>query len=200
MNASVNALPAAYNKHFEIDLMHNKKQAIYVNLLSLLIGVLGIGIYLMILKLTPVELVFEFDPESIWTVEIMFVIFILSFFVYLILHELVHGMVFKYYSDQKLKFGFTLLYAFAAIPNAYFYKKAYIKIGLAPLVVFSILFVIPLFFTNDWLFLYFFSLFIVHIAGCIGDIYVAIKLKSYADDTLINDEGTRMTFYVVDNK
>ncbi len=118
-----------------------------------------------------------------------------SMIAYITFHELVHAVVFKYYALGKVKLGFHVIYASASVPTDYFYKKEYMYIGLAPLVVFSILFTIPLFFTNNWWFLFFFVLLTIHISGCVGDIYVASKLRRYPSDTLINDQGISMTFY-----
>ena len=195
MQQSVTVLPDEYVESYRIDMMHDKKKAIWLNLVALLVVLPFIGIYLLLLKFTPIYLTTTFDLQTSVTLQVVALSFILAMILYIILHELVHGIVFKFYSHEKLKFGFHGLYASACIPNAYFYKKPYLHAGLAPLVVFSFVFIIPLFFVNDLWFLFFYGLLTVHISGCSGDIYVAFKLMSYASDTLINDQGVSMTFY-----
>jgi hypothetical protein len=41
-----------------------------------------------------------------------------------------------------------------------------------------------------------FIVFASHFTGCVGDFYIAYKLKKYPDDTLIEDTGTGMKFYI----
>ena len=61
-----------------------------------------------------------------------------SMIVYMVLHEWIHGLCIWYFSGRKANYGFTGLYAFAA-SEAYFPKKPYIIIALAPIVVWGVI-------------------------------------------------------------
>jgi hypothetical protein len=70
---------------------------------------------------------------------------------------------------------------------------------LAPFVVFSIAFIIPLFFIKDNAIYVIMSILLgVHIGGCIGDLYCAVLMlfKYHKKNLLINDTGPKQTFYV----
>ena len=51
------------------------------------------------------------------------VVFLVSLVLYLVLHELVHGAVYKALTHQKLTFGFTLTVAFCGVPDVYTSRK-----------------------------------------------------------------------------
>ena len=56
---------------------------------------------------------------------------------YVVLHELVHGVCMKYFSGAPVRYGFTGLYAYAG-SEAYFTKKCYFIIALAPVAVWGV--------------------------------------------------------------
>ena len=129
------------------------------------------------------------------------VVFLASLVLYLVLHELVHGAVYKALTHQKLTFGFTLTVAFCGVPDVYTSRKTALVALLAPFVTFSIL-LIPLtlwFYSFNRLY-YLLSgiLFSVHFGGCVGDLYMTyLLLFKYKDPrTLMNDTGPKQTIYV----
>lgn len=71
------------------------------------------------------------------------IIFVISFLVYMVLHELTHAVVMKAVGGGKVVFGFTGLYAFVGSKEDYFDKISYRLIALAPLVVWGIILGIP---------------------------------------------------------
>ena len=132
------------------------------------------------------------------------VVFLVSLVLYLVLHELVHGAVYKALTHQKLTFGFTLTVAFCGVPDVYTSRKTALLSLLAPFVTFSIL-LIPLtlwFYSFNRLY-YLLSgiLFSVHFGGCVGDLYMTyLLLFKYKDPrTLMNDTGPKQTIYLPEN-
>lgn len=132
------------------------------------------------------------------------VVFLASLVLYLVLHELVHGAVYKALTHQKLTFGFTLTVAFCGVPDVYTSRKTALLSLLAPFVTFSIL-LIPLtlwFYSFNRLY-YLLSgiLFSVHFGGCVGDLYMTyLLLFKYKDPrTLMNDTGPKQTIYLPEN-
>ncbi|MDD3429217.1 MAG: DUF3267 domain-containing protein, partial [Oscillospiraceae bacterium] len=122
-------LPPTYRELLKIDLQKDKKTMILVNALSLIIAILMVAgaVYF-------VPLVISFGAQDDLKLYFLHLIgIVLGMVLYLVLHELVHGIFMKRYSGEKVKYGFTGLYAFAG-SMAYFNKKCYIIIALAPVV------------------------------------------------------------------
>ncbi len=121
-----------------------------------------------------------------------------AFLVYIVLHELTHGLAYKILTGRKLTFGLTLSVAYCGVPDIYVYRRTALISLLAPLTVFSILFLVPLFFLeNPWNKFVMLLLFSEHFGGCTGDIYdTLLLLFKYKDPaTLMNDTGPKQTFY-----
>ena len=125
--------------------------------------------------------------------------FLASMFIYIVLHELVHGLFYKIFTHEKLTFGLTLTVAYCGVPNLYVKRGAAIVTTLAPFVVFNLAFVIPMFFIpNPAIILALIILLSFHIGGCVGDLYGAIYLifKNRKQKVIMNDTGPKQTFYV----
>ena len=103
-------------------------------------------------------------------------------------------------TKQKLKFGFSWSCAFCGIPDAYSYRHTAIISLIAPLTLFSIVFItlaIAFHGVNMMLYLLFALLFAIHFAGCVGDMYVTLLFLTRFRDktTLMRDTGPEQTFY-----
>ena len=125
-------------------------------------------------------------------------IFLAVMILYTIAHELTPGAAYKLLTGQKLTFGLTLTVAFCGVPQIYVYRKAALISVLAPFVVFSIVFGLPLFFLNNAIDLMITALMLaIHLGGCVGDLYVAWELlfRFKDENTLMNDTGPKQTFY-----
>lgn len=129
------------------------------------------------------------------------IILIVSLLVYTYLHEIVHGIVYWRLTGIKPTFGLKLFCAFCGLPETYVCRSVIIKSVVAPLIVFSALFIPAILLTwhtNMTLYLIFTTLFSCHLGGCIGDIFVTILLLTkYRDPrTLSRDTGPCQTLYV----
>lgn len=120
---------------------------------------------------------------------------LVGYIVYIILHELVHGIFMKHFSGVKPKYGFTLMYAYAG-SSAYFNKKSYIIIALAPVVIWGVVLgVLCAVLPQSWFWVAYFIQ-MGNIAGAAGDFYVTLKFMKLPKDILVNDTGVAMTVYV----
>lgn len=127
--------------------------------------------------------------------------FVASMFLYLVLHELVHGAVYKVLTGEKLTFGLKWSCAFCGVPNVYVYRRTALLSLCAPLVVFCIAFgalTWIAYAVDPLLFLYSGILLCVHIGGCVGDMYdMALLLFKYRQPGLLmNDTGPKQTFWL----
>lgn len=181
-------LPDGYKEILKIDLQKNIKLAVLVNVLALIIGVV---------MLTPLlsenirATVFKSAFESSFTKLIAMIVGMVA---YLILHELIHGIFMKKFSGVKPKYGFTGLYAYAG-STAYFNRKCYIIIALAPIVIWGIVLLILQFAVpHSWAWIVY-CIQVINISGAAGDIYVTCKMSRLPADILVNDVGVSMTVY-----
>ena len=177
-------LPNQYQLILSLDLQNNKKQFFIVNVLSFLIMIpmLIIGhLY------NPIFNLFENGGQMIF-------IFI-GIVIYMILHELVHGIFMYYYSKEKSFFGFTGGYAYAG-SHCYYYKKPYLVIALSPIIILgAILLVLNIIFTEYFWLIYFMQ--IANISGAAGDLYVTYRFLKLDDNVLVKDIGVSMDVYGV---
>lgn len=180
----VEQLPEGYGEWVKIDLQKNKKEALLVNGLALLIllalGTVG-GQFVSFSELTGM---------GIYKLAVV----VIGALLYLVLHELTHAVCMKYYGAEKVKFGYTGLYAYAGC-DAYFGKKAYIVIALAPVVFWGVvLLVLNLLAGAEW----FWVIWLIqcgNLSGAAGDLYVTAKLSKMPADILVQDSGVSMVVY-----
>lgn len=185
-----NLLPEGYKEIYSIDLKKNKAKAFLVNGLAVLIAaimaVLG-SFHISILSLYDMS-----DGMAIYIIRLVSVLVLLV--IYMVLHELVHGIAMKMCGTKKVKYGFTGVYAFAGSDD-YYDKKSYIFIALAPVVLWGMVLAIVNFFVpNSW----FWVIYIIqigNISGAAGDFYVTYKFSRLPKDILIKDYGVGMKVY-----
>lgn len=183
-------LPDGYNEIFSINLQKDKKAALKVNGLAL-----GIALILCIVGhfIVPISALFDFN-QGLGIYIIRFLVLLAGVIVYMLLHELVHGITMKHFGAQKIKYGFTGMYAFAGCAD-FFCKKPYIIIALAPVVVWGlVLLIINCFVSGPWFWVVYFIQ-VNNISGAAGDIYVTYKFSKMPEDILVRDVGVSMTVY-----
>lgn len=110
-------------------------------------------------------------------------------------HELVHGLLFWFFTRHRPEFGLGPGYAFAAMPDWFFSKGQYLVIGLGPLVVLTVLgLVFSTFVPVTWLGLVFAGV-VINAGGAIGDMYVCGRIAREAKDVWIKDIGDGFQVY-----
>lgn len=150
------------------------------------------SIILMIVSIIPFFAIHLISPSSGTTALVMpeswnealgaFGIFvnvlliIALFLVLVVLHEAIHGILFKIFApDQPVKFGFKAGMAYASSPGTVFSRGQFIMIILAPFVVITTLLIVAMFVLPHGSYKYYL---IGHTAACIGDFYyVYLVLK-----------------------
>jgi len=188
---AVQNLPENYKEILSVDLEKDKKLLWGVNIAALVICVA------MILPVTlfivPIWTMID-TGQGIGSMLIKFAATMGLLVIYIILHELVHGIAMKICGTKKVRYGFKGLYAFAGSDD-YYDKKSYIFIALAPVVLWGVvLAVVNVLVPEDW----FWIIYIVqmqNISGAVGDYYVSLKFSRLPKDILIKDYGVGMTVY-----
>lgn len=183
-------LPEGYQEIFSVNLQEDKKIAVLVNGLGLLIMLV-----MAILMHFHVSIASLFDmSQGLGVYVLRVVVLLFAIVVYLFLHELVHGITMKFFGTKKVKYGFTGLYAFVGSDD-YYDKKSYIAIALAPIVVWGVVLVlINALVPYEWFWVVYFVQ-IMNISGAVGDLYVTAKFSRMPKDILVQDSGIGMTVY-----
>ncbi len=187
---AVESLPAGYREIYSVNLQKNKKIAIVLNVIALIIAAVMI---VPMNAFVPISSLFSIE-SGLMNYFIRFFVFIVSMIGYMCLHELIHGITMKAFGTKQVKYGFTGLYAFAGSED-YYDKKSYIIIALAPVVVFLfVLAVINVLVPLEWFWVVYF-LQILNISGAAGDLFVTFKFSQMPKDILVQDSGVGMTVY-----
>ena len=182
----VSELPEGYELREEIDLQKDRKKAILVN---------GTAVALMVLMLVPALLLVPVRNLTGGAFLVKMSVLIAGYVLYIIAHEATHGAVMKLFGAQKLRFGFTGLYAYAGSEQDYFDRTSYICISLAPLVVWGIVFTILCIAAPVSWFWVFYFLQIGNVSGAAGDLYVFLKTLRCPRGLLVRDSGVNMNMY-----
>lgn len=187
------SLPDGYAPVFTVDAKDKKTG------LLLTIGSFVLSIALIVPVLT------HFDRRAVMEAPLRFLladgVFLVSIVAYMILHELVHGVVYKLLTHEKLTFGLTLTVAYCGVPQIYVSRAVALAALVMPFAVFTAL-LLPLtvvfYLTAPLAFLVAGLLFAIHIGGCIGDLFDMILLLFRFRDKrlLMRDTGPLQTFYL----
>ena len=184
---SFNSLPQGYREIYSIDLQKNKKTSLLVNSVAITIAAI---FTIPMIFVVPISTLFSMD-KGLGAYCLRFGSLLILCILYMILHEVVHGIAMKICGTKKVKYGFTGLYAFAGSDD-YYDKKSYIFIALAPIVVWGIvLLIINFFVTTEW-FWVIYLIQITNISGAAGDLFVTIKFSRLPKDILVKDYGVGM--------
>lgn len=190
-------LPSNYELIYSIDAKSKKIGIIFTIVsLAILLVVMGICIIPLLINKASIEI-----NRGSTDLLIAYVIFMVALFLYIILHELVHGMVYKVLTKQKLTFGLTWSCAFCGVPNIYCYRKTALYALAAPLTVFSIILIpltVYLYFVDPVYYLMSAFILGLHLGGCCGDMYMIWLLlaRFKSNKTLIKDTGPAQTIYI----
>ena len=187
---SYQALPEGYKEILSIDLQKDKKTMIFINGVAV-----GVALIMAVLAHFFVPITTLFDMSQGFAVYFvrLFVLMIGSV-LYIILHELVHGITMKLCGTKKVKYGFNGIYAFAASDD-YYDKKSYLMIAMAPVVFFGIfLAVLNCIVPTHWFWVVY-LIQISNVSGAMGDFYVTARFRKLPNDILVKDYGVGMTVY-----
>lgn len=184
-------LPEAYRKVCDIDLAKNKKLFLIVNGLCLLIVATMIALGMLLGQ--PISAFFDVE-NGIKAYLVRAAALIGGYILYIILHELVHGIFMRAYSGVRPHYGFKGVYAFAG-SDAYFALTPYLVISLAPVVIWGIVLGVLCAVASPAWFWVFYFLEVMNVSGAAGDFYVTVFMLKMPSDILVRDTGTAMSVY-----
>lgn len=184
----MNELPEGYKEIKSVDFIRDKKAFIFINLFATIIFIIMLLIGIII---NPTKKL-VFDEHFFGFLLFAFILL----FIYIILHELIHGYFIRKFSGKKAHYGFTGIFAYAG-SESYFNKKDYIIIALSPVVILGIvLLIINLVIPPGYFWIVYFIQ-INNIAGGVGDYYITYIMSKMPEDTLTQDRGVSMVMYSI---
>lgn len=195
-NYYLKELPDGYEKIYSIN-AKNFKTGLILNV---------IGTVIMLIIFIPLLLLVDFtiiNSDNLFQISIALFLCAIGLLLYLVLHELVHGLVYKLTTGQKLTFGMSWSCAFCGVPNIFVTRRTAILALLAPFILFSIIFIIALIltFAHPIVFIALSFVFALHVGGCVGDLFVFLLFVFKLKDKriLMNDTGPEQSFYAPTN-
>ena len=181
-------LPDGYVIVREIDALNNRHDFNRINLYAFIV----FGAMMLMLIKKPFEIPHLTDTR--FDMVLFWILISIAIAIYMVLHEVVHGIFIYLTSGQKPTFGLKLPYAFAA-SSMYFDKRSYIVIALAPIILFGILLCrLNIIAPAEW-FWFVYILQMINLSGSMGDVYISGIVLRLPPDTLAYDAGTQMRFY-----
>ena len=187
--AGIFDLPAEYHVIKQLNMQKDKKLVVLLNVVALIIAIV---LVLIGLKLVPISFVVILGNRFDFLIRLLMIL--VGMILYILSHELIHGLFIRLFSGKKAKYGFTGLYAYAGT-DAYFTKRHYLTIALAPVVLFGVTFLLlNIFLPSEW-FWFVYLLQILNVSGAAGDLYVTYLMQRLPKDILVQDRGIEVTIY-----
>ena len=112
------------------------------------------------------------------------------------LHEGVHGLFFWLLTGERPRFGFVGPYAYAAAPDWYIPRNPYLLVGLAPLVVLSVVGMALVPFVPVSVLFVVLVVVVMNAAGSVGDLVMTAWVIVRPKSALVRDAGDAITLYV----
>ena len=173
--------------------------------LAIKLNLLGIPVYLALLVpmgfLVPPNTALPFraaetaGSRDLLSDLLFLAIFMISSVGFVVLHELIHAMMFRAVAKAKPGFGFTGLVAYCNCETKYICRRHYYAIALAPLVLMTVLLaavcaVVP----QSWFWIPYLVL-VLNAGGSAGDVWICGVMARLPADILMIDRGACMDIY-----
>lgn len=196
------------NDNFERELPVGYEQKLYINAKNTKFGLIMNIVALVIIALVIAIAVIPISGKIAWKEVLLesktllaYLVFLATMVLYIVLHELVHGIAYAALTGEQPTFGISLTCAFCGVPNIYTYRKAALISIAAPLTVFTVIFgalTAWLYFVNPFYYLLSAIIFGLHLGGCSGDIYIMLLMlfKYKNPKTLMRDTGAEQYVFV----
>ncbi|MHC5250760.1 DUF3267 domain-containing protein [Listeria kieliensis] len=176
----------------EINLINDKKFIKRLNWMVLGITVVFIVIFQLLSMIVSPKLSRFWDFHF----SVVFLITVLFLFLSLLIHEGIHGLFFKLFSEtgSKVIFGYKNGLLYASSPNSFYSRNQFIWISIAPF--FFITSILTILFFLGWLPQeVYVILATVHGSGCVGDFYWCYLLIKEPKTVKVEDTEVGFRIY-----
>jgi hypothetical protein len=193
------SLPQGYASAGTLDLTKDKRALILLNLAGFLLLVLLAPLFLeTAMWLRPDVSMGELGITLVGFSDVLLSLLavVILYAAVIVLHEGAHGIFLWWYSRSRPVFAFRGYYASAAAPGWFFPRNQYIIVGLAPLVLLTVLgFLVLSIAPPNW-FVAVISFMVLNASGAIGDMAVVFWLLRQPPTSLAFDVGEAVTVYL----
>ncbi len=188
-------LPENYGLAWSMDLKQNMRLNIILQVIGLGWMVLSGGLLMLgVLWLRPDYLkVLQAGISGNLLTGLLLVVVTMT--VAVILHEMVHGLFFWLFARHRPEFGIGPGYAYAAMPDWYYPRGLYLVVGLAPLVLLTLLGLLVSAFAPIYMLGWLLVGMVTNSGGAIGDMYICWRIASEKPAALIKDTGDGFQLY-----
>lgn len=189
-------LPKEYEEIKRINLVNDKKASFAVNIMSFVViaVLLVFGAFIYGIDNLKQDLLIA-EEESVDNLILYVTFIIILCVIYMVLHEVLHAVIMKMLSKSaKVSIGIDLFYAYAS-SDAYYTKRSYNIISIAPLVVFGIILSVLCAAVPIKYFWVFYVVQILNFSVAAGDFYIFFIITRMPKDILISDSGTEVIIY-----
>jgi len=187
---TVQTLPEGYREIYAIDLQKDKKMALIVNGMGILIAA-AMAVPVAFFK--PIGMLYDMS-RGMGVYWLRIGTLMVAAVAYMVLHELVHGIAMKLCGTKKVRYGVTGMYAFAGSDD-YYGKGCYIFIALAPVVLWGIVLAAICCLVPDEWFWVVYLIQIFNLSGAAGDLFVTVRFARMPADILVRDSGVGMRVF-----
>lgn len=160
----------------------------------------GLNIASFLIAVVLIVLGWQYVPLSVMMQDgikgyyLMVVLLLVAIFAYFALHELTHGVLMRAASGVRPRYGFTKGFLYAGC-DAYFCRRHYLLIALAPAVLWGAVLAVVCALVPDKWFWVCYAVQIMNVSGAAGDFYMTYKVLRAPKGVLIFDTGVSFTLY-----
>lgn len=196
-------LPAGYHSIGTLDVAHDQRLLIILNIAGLFCLALGGWLFFRAaFWLRPQDAASGLGTLSVstlagWAALVAAILALTA--MHIILHEAVHGIFFWIFTRARPRFAFRWAYAYAAAPGWYIPRNPFFVTTLAPLVVLSLAGLLVMAAAPAAWILPTWFVITMNAGGAVGDLAVAAWLARQPPGCLVQDRGDAVTFFLPSN-
>lgn len=178
-------LPRTYREHRTVDLKKDKKFAVAVQGLFVLMALVAVGAALLL----------ELPLETSWSPILTISVTLFACLIYMAVHEATHGVVLQILT--KVKPSYAVRFPFLTTGNhAYLTRRSAVVVALAPVVIWGIVLAAALLTLPQDYLRTAYILLALNFAGSAGDFVEAYVVSRQQPDALVQDDGHKFHVFV----
>lgn len=182
-------LPPAYQQHRTVDVKTDRRFAVAVQGLFVLVAIVAVAAALLL----------ELPLASSWSPVVIIPVTLLACLGYMAVHELTHGVVLQLLT--KVQPSYTVRFPFLTTGNhAYLTRRSAVIVALAPSVVWGVVLLIALLTLPADYRLTTYILLALNLAGSSGDWVEVFVVARQQHDALVQDNGDKIHIFVPQNQ
>jgi hypothetical protein len=202
MKQATQTVPEGYRLHGTLNLAKSPRLFLLLNLLGVPVLVIAAAGFMALARvLRPAATTALLDEIAAGFNPVRGLLGLLAVLLVMVLvHEAIHGFFFWWFTRARPAFGVGAGYAYASAPGWYLPRNQYLVVGLAPLVVISLVGIgLVAVGPAAWL-PALLAVMVSNASGAVGDMAVVVWLLTLPRETLASDDGDAVSVYVPGQK